>query len=367
MGGALLWVFVSAAVVAYGATFFVKRLAERIGCIDVPNDRSVHSVATPRLGGLSIIAGFAMPLMLLPLYSSAAEQVTKNLPYLFAVLAGGSCMIALGIYDDIFGSNAAKKFPVQVLAALLLIAFGFHFTIMTLPFIGRIELGGFGYVVSLLWIVGVINAVNFIDGMDGLATQVTLLIAAALGVIAAMQGDMLSLVILVPLAGSLIGFFPWNRPPARIFMGDTGSLFIGLLLAACSIARSSKSPTAVVLGGPILALALPVLDALLVMKGRLEEDQPSLALRFVRMINADRNHIHHILIEKYGSQRKATAWILTVTGLFGIAAIATVHPASRLFGYGLGAFTALLVILLRARSHRTGVPVASDSDYREAV
>src|SRR5204863_6818572 len=134
-----------------------------------------------------------------------------------------------------------------------------------------VRLGLFGSLVSVFWIVGVINAMNFIDGIDSLATVVSITIAIAFGVIAVIRYDVFSLVIMTALAGSLIGFYRWNKPPAKIFMGDTGSLFIGLLLAACSIARPSKAPTALIIGGPILALALPVLDTVIVLKQRFGE------------------------------------------------------------------------------------------------
>ena len=226
-----------------------------------------HTVATPRLGGLAIILGFGFPLLLLAANERAAELVTKNLTYLFAVLASGSLVVGLGVYDDLIGTNAQQKFAVQFAAAFILVAFGLQFDFISVA--GTVfNLGLLGAVASVFWIVGVMNAMNFIDGMDSLATVVALTIAAAFSVIAILRYDAFSLVIMTALTGSLIGFYPWNKPPAKIFMGDTGALFIGLLLAAGSIARPSKSPTALIIGGPMLALALPVIDTLIVMKQR---------------------------------------------------------------------------------------------------
>ncbi len=289
----LLLLFVASAMTSFITTAAVKRIAEEVGAIDHPNERKLHAEATPRMGGLAIIFGFAFPLMLLAANAHAAELVSKNLTYLFAVLASGSLIVGLGVYDDLLGSNAPKKFLVQTAAAVILVSFGFHFSFISIGGY-RIELGIVGSLVSVLWIVGVINAVNFIDGIDSLATLVAITVAIAFGVIAIIRSDVFSLVIMTALAGSLIGFYRWNRPPAKIFMGDSGSLFIGLLLAACSIARPIKSPTALIVGGPMLALALPVLDTLIVMKQRFGSES-TLGLRVMRMFNAD----HELKIAGY--------------------------------------------------------------------
>src|SRR6185436_10078343 len=242
---------------------------------------------------IAIIFGFGFPLLLLAANPKAAELVTKNLTYLFAVLASGSLVVGLGVYDDLIGTNAQQKFAVQFAAALILVAFGLHFDVISLA--GTVfALGLLGAVASVFWIVGVMNAMNFIAGMDSLATVVALTIAAAFSVIAILRYDAFSLVIMTALTGSLVGFYPWNKPPAKIFMGDTGAHFIGLLLAAGSIARPSKSPTALIIGGPMLALAVPVLDTLIVMKQRFNGKAAPLKLtqRIGRMFNADRSHIH---------------------------------------------------------------------------
>src|SRR5664279_1881269 len=252
----LLLLFIASALTSVITTGAVKRIAEEVGAIDRPNERKFHAAETPRMGGLAIIFGFGFPLMLLAANGHAAELVSKNLTYLFAVLASGSLIVGLGVYDDLLGSDAPKKFIAQTAAAIILVSFGFQFSSFSIAGF-TVQLGILGSVVSVIWIVGVINAVNFIDGIDSLATLVAITIAVAFGVIAIIRHDVFSLVIMTSLAGSLMGFYRWNRPPAKIFMGDSGSLFIGLLLAACSIARPIKSPTALIVGGPMLALALP--------------------------------------------------------------------------------------------------------------
>jgi UDP-GlcNAc:undecaprenyl-phosphate GlcNAc-1-phosphate transferase len=330
----LLLLFITCAVTSFITTAAVKRIAEEVGAIDHPNERKQHLESTPRMGGLAIIFGFGFPLMLLAANARAAVLVSKNLTYLFAVLASGSLIVGLGVYDDLLGSNAPKKFLVQTGAAIILVSFGFYFSEISLAGV-TIKLGVFGSVVSVVWIVFVINAVNFIDGIDSLATLVAITIAVAFGVIAVLRNDVFSIVIMTSLAGSLIGFYRWNRPPAKIFMGDTGSLFIGLLLAACSIARPIKSPTALIVGGPMLALALPVLDTLIVMKQRFGSET-SLGARILRMFNADRRHFHHILVEKYGSIGKAILSMWFITVLFAIAAVLTVIDETKIAGYTVG-------------------------------
>lgn len=342
----LVLLFISSMAISFVATGIVKRSSEHIGFVDVPDQRKQHRDATPRLGGLAIIFGFGFPLLLLAANENAAGLVTKNLAYLFAVLASGSLVIGLGVYDDLIGANAPKKFLVQFAAAIILVIFGFRFDSVSLA--GQlVELGFLGSVASILWIVGVMNAVNFIDGMDSLATVVAVTIAAAFVVIAALRNDAFSLVIMIALTGSLLGFYPWNKPPAKIFMGDTGSLFIGLLLAACSIARPSKSPTALLIVGPMLALALPVLDTLIVMKQRFGGKSVPLAQRMARMFTADRRHIHHILVVRYGTDAKAIFWIWMVTLLFGFAAVLTAVQPLKWIGYGTAAGALLLMFLLR--------------------
>jgi UDP-GlcNAc:undecaprenyl-phosphate/decaprenyl-phosphate GlcNAc-1-phosphate transferase len=341
----LLLLFVASVMTSFITTAAVKRIAEEVGAIDHPNERKLHAEATPRMGGLAIIFGFGFPLMLLAANAHAAELVSKNLTYLFAVLASGSLIVGLGVYDDLLGSDAPKKFLVQTAAAVILVSFGFHFSFISFGQY-KIQLGIVGSVVSVIWIVGVINAVNFIDGIDSLATLVAITVAIAFGVIAIIRADVFSIVIMTALAGSLIGFYRWNRPPAKIFMGDSGSLFIGLLLAACSIARPIKSPTALIVGGPMLALALPVLDTLIVMKQRFGAES-TLGARVMRMFNADRRHFHHVLVEKYGSIGKAIISIWVITILFAIAAVLTVVDETKIAGYMVGFAGLLGMVFLR--------------------
>jgi UDP-GlcNAc:undecaprenyl-phosphate GlcNAc-1-phosphate transferase len=343
-------------LLASGATSFlatriVKVAAEKIGLVDRPDERKHHEREIPRVGGLAIIFGFGFPLLLLAANSHAAGLVSKNLPFLFAMLASGSLIVGLGVYDDLVGANAPKKFVIQTAAAVILVSFGYQFKFVSLA--GKVvHLGFFGYVISVIWIVGVINAVNFIDGMDSLATVVSITIAVAFAIIAIVRYDAFSLVVMTALAGSLAGFYWWNKPPARIFMGDSGSMFIGLLLAAGSIAKPSKSPTAIIITGPIIALALPVLDTLMVMKERFGGRATPISTRLSRLFNADRRHIHHILLVRFGSETKAIVSIWLVTLLFAIAAVMTAIDDMKTIGYSAGIVALIAMVVLRWERRR---------------
>jgi len=358
----LALLFVASVVTSYVTTSIVRKAAEQSGLVDRPNERKHHDGAIPRVGGLAIIFGFGFPLLLLAGNARAADLVLKNIPYLFAVLSSGALIIGLGVYDDLVGADAPKKFAVQIMAAVILVSFGFHFTDVSIA--GQnFDFGIFGLIASVIWIVGVINAMNLIDGLDSLATIVSLTTAVAFAAIAILRSDMFSLVVMTALAGSLLGFLPWNKPPAKIFMGDTGSMFIGLLLAAISIARPSKSPTALIIIGPMLALALPVFDTLMVMRERFTGTTVPLSDRVTRMFNADRRHIHHILVAKYGSITRAILSIWFVTLLFAVAAVMTAVQPLKLYGYGLAGLGILVMLALRYRRRLPipqPVPVRND-------
>src|SRR5205085_4437272 len=166
---ALAVLFILRAVTAYFATMIVKHAAEAVGVVDLPDHRRIPLERTPRLGGLAIIFGFGFPLLLLAGNRHAASLVSKNIGYLCAVLAAGSLIVGLGVYDDVLGADAPRKFTIQAAAAIILVAFGFRFDFVSVGG-AVITFGVLSSVVSVIWIVGVINAVNFIDGMDSLAT-----------------------------------------------------------------------------------------------------------------------------------------------------------------------------------------------------
>jgi UDP-GlcNAc:undecaprenyl-phosphate GlcNAc-1-phosphate transferase len=307
--------------------------------------RKIHGRPIPRLGGIAIAAGFFTPLLALLIEASGVGgQFYASSRKASAFLLGGLAICALGLFDDIRGSGAGKKFLAQFAIAGALYYVGFRIDVLSLPFVGAVSLGPLSLVFTLLWIVGVINAMNLIDGLDGLAAGVGLFGVATTFVMAASRNDAIMMLFMAGLGGSLLGFLVYNFNPASIFMGDTGSMFIGYVLAVGSIQTSQKSSTAVAILIPVVALGVPIADTLLAMIRR--------AVRHRPMFSADRAHIHHKLIDLGLTQKQAvlilygasillggTALLLTVASSLQSAAILAAmavlgFAAIRKLGYG---------------------------------
>jgi UDP-GlcNAc:undecaprenyl-phosphate GlcNAc-1-phosphate transferase len=210
-------------------------------------------------------------------------------------------ILALGIYDDIKGANAGKKLTVQTIAALILFFFGFEIQTISNPFGSPIHLGWLSLPATVFWLVGLSNAFNLIDGIDGLASGVAFFATSALLAVALFLGNILPSLFTAALAGATLGFLRYNFNPAKIFMGDSGSLFLGFTIAAISIHGSAKAHAAVAILIPIVALGLPIMDTLLAIGRRVYRGLP--------IPTADREHIHHKLI-KYGFSHRRAALIL---------------------------------------------------------
>jgi len=311
--------FVLACLVSGLLTPVVRRFALKHHLFDDHvTARKVHGRPIPRLGGVAIAAGFYAPLLALLLEASSVGGIFyANSHRALAFLLGGVAICGLGLYDDIRGSGAVKKFIAQFAIAGALYWFGFRIDILALPFIGVFSLGPLSVVFTMLWIVGVINAMNLIDGLDGLAAGVGLFGLVTTFVLAATRSDPIMMLFMASLGGATVGFLVYNFNPASIFMGDTGSMFLGYVLAVGSIQTSQKSSTAVAILIPIVALGLPIADTLLAMIRRAVNRQP--------MFSADRAHIHHKLLDLGLSQKQA---VLTLYGasilLGGMALLLTV-------------------------------------------
>jgi len=211
--------------------------------------------------------------------------------------------------DDLIGVSALKKLVVEILAATLVAYGGWQFDILGLPGM-EIHLGAFSGLITVLWIVGVTNAINLIDGLDGLAAGVVIIIAASFLVFSLVYQSPFAVALTAGIVGACVGFLPHNWEPARIFMGDAGSLTLGFLLASVSVFTAFKSPAAVAILVPVLALGVPVIDTLLVMMLRfLERPKGEFFHRFLRIFHADRNHLHHLLESLVTSRRQVVRWI----------------------------------------------------------
>jgi len=298
--------------VAVLTTPLVMRLAIAIGVTDRPNERSVNRRPDmPLLGGVAVGLGFAAGLAV------AIRQVDPALPagHLLAITLGGGLVLAAGVYDDRFGMNAWGKFAVQTVAAVLAIASGYNIDHLTEPFSRTTFMlpVWLSWTVTVLWIVTITNAVNLVDGLDGLAAGVAAIIAATLALLAAQAGEYFGVCIGVAMVGALLGFLPFNFAPARIFLGDTGALFIGYVLSLLAL-EGYRQITLLTFVVPVFALAVPILDTTLSVVRRLRNRSP--------IFNADRSHMHHRMLETEGSARSAVLQVYLLTAAFCLISLA---------------------------------------------
>jgi len=261
-----------------------------------------HSAETPRLGGVVIFLSFFAPLIGFFFYENAiAELFLSETRMVIGFFIGGLAILLLGCWDDIRELSAKRKLFFEILIATFAYACGFKITVVSFPFFEVLDLGFFSYVVTVCWIVGLINAMNLIDGVDALATGVALFASVTLGVISFISGHILTILYCSALTGALLGFIRYNTNPAKIFLGDSGSLFIGYILALISIQGSVKSSTAVALLTPIIAFGIPFLDMLVSVVRRHFRGLPFFA--------ADKDHIHHRLLKMGFTPRKAVLFL----------------------------------------------------------
>lgn len=296
----ILGVFIVPLVIAY---------SKKEGLVDVPNERKIHKIPVSRLGGVAIWSSTMLTFLLL--------VVLSYYPYgslLSGILLGGSLMFLLGLIDDVYNLNAKFKLFIQIAIVTIVYLLGVKIDTIINPFGGVIELGWFSYPITLLWIVGICNAVNFIDGVDGLAGSVITVNSITLAIVAVSMtpANSISALIAFILAGSMLAFLAYNFNPAKIFMGDSGALFAGFLLASLSITGVMKTATLAIFL-PFVVLAVPIMDITFSSLRRILKGKSP----FV----ADSEHIHHKLLKAGFSQNKTVA-ILTLVAIVG-GAIAT--------------------------------------------
>lgn len=305
--GAAGW-FVLAAALAAGTTPLVRAVALRRGWLDHPAANKPHEASTPTLGGLAV----ALPFLLLLWGTFAAGASPLELRQVAGLTAAGGLLLALGVYDDLRGLGAGPKLLVQAGAALVLFACGFDVERLTNPLDDAVELAWLELPVTVLWLVGITNAINLIDGLDGLAAGVVLLASLTLAAIGARFGEAGVLQPSLLLAGCLAGFLRWNFPPARLFLGDTGSLFLGATIAAISLLHNRKGALAITLLLPVVLLALPILDTALAFSRRV------VGLR--HPFRGDTDHLHHRVLRLGLAPRRALALFYGVSLLLDLTA-----------------------------------------------
>jgi UDP-GlcNAc:undecaprenyl-phosphate GlcNAc-1-phosphate transferase len=345
--------------VAFGAalaiTPLVQRLATALGAVDRPSARGVSQRPDmPLLGGLAVGIAFAAGLGV-ALWLGEGPPTEHRLR---GLVLGGGLMLALGVLDDRFGLSAWSKFSVQLLAAAIAIVHGFQIDRLTDPItLTLVNLPVWlSWLATIVWIVGVTNAINLLDGLDGLATGVSAIIAATLTFIAWQAGAPFGVCVGIALIGALLGFLPHNFSPARIFLGDTGALFIGYTLALLALEgyRRISLLTFVV---PLLALAVPILDTTLSIVRRMRLHTP--------VFSADRLHMHHRLLATEGSARAAVLQFYFLTAAFCLIAVSFTRLrgiTAALFLTAVIGLTLRLLYNLGALSFRGEDPEQGDSE-----
>ena len=292
----------SAAVLSFAVTPLVKRLAQKVGAMDVPTDgRRMHHHPIPRMGGLAIFIAFLASVLIF-----AYPEIDREIR---GILLGAVIIVILGVLDDIITLHAGLKFVVQIMAAVLVVLHGCRIE----HFVGLHLADWLSYPVSVVWIVAITNAVNFIDGLDGLAAGVSAISAGAMLVVALLVGDFMSAVMLAAIVGACVGFIPYNFNPAKIFMGDTGSTFLGFMLSTISIYGLFKMYAIISFAVPFLVLGLPIFDICFAVVRRVSHGQSPM--------HADRGHVHHRLIDMGFSQKQAVAISYMLSAILGMAAV----------------------------------------------
>lgn len=317
--------FLTAAFASLVLTPLLRRLCDRLGLVSEPlDDHHIHRKAVPRLGGVAIFLSVMIALSsLLLLENLLTRTLSADLKQIGIFLTCGVLVLMLGVYDDLRGANATIKFVGLIAITLVFYALGGRIEGLSIPFIGQVSLHPVaGCLLTVVWVVGIANAFNLIDGVDGLATGSALFSSLVLLTISLIQGRVLVAVVALALTGALAGFLRYNFNPASIFLGDSGSLFVGFALAALSVQGMQKASTAVAVAIPILAFGLPVVDTSVTIARRLLSGKP--------IFKGDREHIHHKLLARGWSQRRVVLVLYGVSAAFGLLAMLFVNSGNGL-------------------------------------
>ena len=295
--------FLLAMFVSYVLTPYIKKLAFKIGAVDKPDMRKVHKRIMPRLGGLAIYIAFVVGCL-------ASMELTMDL---VGILIGGTMITVLGVLDDVYQLPAKVKLLGQIAAACVLVLFDIRIEWVNNP------LGGFFYLdmlsipFTILWVISFTNVVNLIDGLDGLAAGVSAIASLTVILVAIQMGYFHVALLTAALAGAIIGFIRYNFNPATIFMGDTGSMFLGYMLAAISIYGAVKTATTIALIVPAIALGLPILDTAFAIMRRYVNGKP--------IFQPDKGHLHHRLLDTGMSHKEVVLFMYGITAILCIGAV----------------------------------------------
>ena len=306
-----LWLsFLLSFSVALLITPVVRRLAMRYHIFAYPNHRTVHEGAVPKWGGGSIMLAFIVSAVIM--FFMAPDLFITNHALTFTLVAGCAILFLVGSFDDKFDLNCNLKLAVELAVAFAVTHAGWRFEVLILPGFEEIKLGLLSYPFTMLWIVGVVNAINMVDGLDGLASGIALVVVGISMGIAALFNNTIVIIFSPLLAGAVLGFLRYNINPASIFMGDSGSLPLGFLLALLSLRAATLSSGRVAVLVPLLLLCLPLTDTALAIIRRVR--------RGIHPFHADREHIHHRLVRLGLSQPGAALFMVGLSLIFGILA-----------------------------------------------
>lgn len=323
MWGDIAIAFILACITTFVITPYTIKLARKVGAVDTPKDeRRINKVTMPRLGGLAIIAGFVVSIIYLLIILSIEKSINlqEDMTYLKLIgfFIGGIIIATVCFIDDLKDLPPMVKLTAQIISAVIVVAFGLKIEIINIPFLYKIGLpDAFSIILTIGWIVGVTNAINLIDGLDGLSSGIALISCVSLLIIFALKGSQIVAILLITaLAGALSGFLPFNFNPAKTFMGDAGSNFLGYSLAVISIFGVAKTYTLIVIVAPLIVLGLPVIDTIIAIIRRIIKGKSIKAI-----MKADKNHLHHKLLKMGFSQKEAVFIMYGITAALGLFAI----------------------------------------------
>ncbi|RCW77393.1 glycosyltransferase family 4 protein [Saliterribacillus persicus] len=299
----LVIAFLISTLVAFIVTPLIRRIAIYFDVVDKPNERKKHNGSVARLGGLAIVIGVSAGLIYLQ----------PQHPHMLEIIIGGLIIVLTGLLDDFFTLKPYQKLIGQFSAAIVVVSSGLVIDKVTMPFVGQVQLEGLGIVLTILWIVGVSNAINLIDGLDGLAAGVSAIGLTSILIIAITDYRIIVVYLGIILVGSCLGFLYHNFYPAKIFMGDTGALFLGYAIAVISMLGLFKNVALFSFIIPIIVIAVPIFDTMFAIIRR--------AINKQSIGTADRKHIHYQLVEMGYSHRASVLIIYGFSGFFGIMAV----------------------------------------------
>lgn len=318
MWGDIAIAFLLAFMTAFVITPYTIKLAKKVGAIDMPSDRRVNKKPIPRIGGIAVIAGFIVSAVYLIITMIFEGKLNLNDPenYKMKVLGFFLGIIVLGTFayiDDVKSLKPIQKLIAQVVAAIIIYAFGIRIDEINEQMLPEI----LSFILTVGWIVGITNAINLIDGLDGLSSGITLISCVSLLIIFATNNSpIISIILITALAGAIVGFLPYNANPAKTFIGDVGAQFLGFTLSVIAILGVAKTVTLVVLVAPILVLALPIFDTLFAIIRRIVKGKSLKAV-----FQADRGHLHHRLMEAGYTQKQSVFILYGASAMLGMFAI----------------------------------------------